>query len=371
VQKKGAVPFDIYLVDVREVESNQERAAADNLRLDQASLLRPFGVVARFYNLIPNRAYQISATVEDPEGTILKSGARNLQTESGTGWVYFPFYPDPDKHESGEWTAKIILSGVTTITHEFKVKELTDDEEEFLANHEQAKNQALRAFAHAWVVVPHQKIKTYATATNEQKGAEDDPLAKLNLYQVAGLDYKMEQLYLSPADRLNGITYRGIARFSFTVYRVYSPSDGWTEWTDVKRQENEYLAPLLEAWSQALAPLGGAEFNMGNIQLAPHMLFQLEKRDDHWWTITQEGMRFMDGSRNGTGNAAFIRAPRNFEKNQILRADNIFQPTIEAVAEVSDKGHTDRAELLELAKRIAASPEVLKKQQKDTLEALE
>jgi hypothetical protein len=371
ISQPGAVPYDIYLVDVQEVDANENRPAADNLRLEEGTLLRPFGLVARFYNLVPKRAYQVTASVEDDDGEVLHGrGAVNMQSDTGSSWVYFPFYPDLEKHSSGSWKAKFNVSGVGTITHHFKVKDLTADEKLTLAQHEEAREQAKLAFTHAWVVVPHQKIKAYTTAVRENSN-ESDPLKKFDLIQVAGLDYKMEQLYLSPADRLNGITYRGIARFSFTVYRLYDDSSGWGEWLDVERQKNEFLAPLMEAWTQMFSALGGAQFNPDNIQLAPHMIFQLEKRDGHWWTTTQEEMRFIDGTRHGTGTPTFIAVERNSRDKQLLTAERVFQPSIEFVAKISDDGKTPRSELLALAKSVVASPDVLKKQQKQTMEALE
>jgi hypothetical protein len=366
VQRPGSVPYDIYLVDVNEVESDQNRRAPDNLRLDEATLLRPFGVVAYFYNLVPKRAYQLSATVVDDDGQILQTnGARNLQSDTGAGWVYFPFYPDLEKHRPGSWKAIINVSGVGPITHEFTVKDLTAEQKLTLAQHEEAREQAKLAFSHIWVVAAHQKIKTYATATRENQG-EAKALDRFYLFQVAGLDYRMEQLYLSQADKLNGITYRGVARFTFTVFRIYTPEAGWSEWIDLKRQDDEYLAPMLEAWAQMFPTLAGKY----DTPFAPHMLFQLEKRDGHWWTVSQEGMRFTDGSLNGKGDPVFIKAPKGYDK-QVLKSATYFQPTIEAVAEISDDGRTPRGDLLQLAKKIQASPDVLKKQQKLTMEAME
>jgi hypothetical protein len=259
---------------------------------------------------------------------------------------------------------------VGVLEHKFTVKDLTRDEKQALANYEQAREQAKLAFTYAWVAVPHQSIEAYTTAIREYP-TEADPLKKFDLIQVAGLDYQMEHRYLSAADRLNGITYRGIARFSFTVYRLYDDDTGWGEWLDVERQQNEFLAPLMEAWTNMFAALGSPDFNASNVQLAPHMIFQLEKRDGHWWTTSQEGMQFIDGTRHGTGTPTYISVGESRKNSQLLKAEKVFQPSLDFVVKISEEGKTPRAELLALAKNVAASPDVLKKQQKHTMEALE
>ncbi len=366
--RPGAVPYDVYLVDALEVQQQQRIPPEDHLRLSKASLSRPFGVVVRFYHLVPGRAYQVVCDVEDDDGVkILGDAPRNIQSATAEGTAYFPFIPDREKHAAGDWTARVSVSGIGVIEYEFEVDGLTGEQKDSLADHEEAREQVKKAFAHFWVVAAHQKQKTFVTATGERE--TEDLFKRYKLYQVAGLEYNSQQQYVTPADRLNGISYLGTIGFGFTLYRSYDPDTGWGEWKDVDRPENI----LHYGWNR----LSGQEYgDPERRQQAPSMRFKIECRDGNWIVTTQEGARFINGSRKDDDKATAAAAEarkknnRSYDDRDQLFTGETFQPRMDFVAKISDEGTTLRGEILRLAKEVAASPETVKEQQEITVKMI-
>ena len=113
-------------------------------------------MVVRFYHLVPGRAYQVVCDVEDDDGVkILGDAPRNIQSATAEGTAYFPFIPDREKHAAGDWTARVSVSGIGVIEYEIEVDGLTGEQKDSLADHEEAREQVKKAFAHFWVVAAH------------------------------------------------------------------------------------------------------------------------------------------------------------------------------------------------------------------------
>ena len=252
------------------------------------------------------------------------------------------------------------------IEYEFKVEGLTGDQKSALADHEEAREQAKRAFAHFWVVSAHQKLRTYVTATAEKE--TEDVFKRYKLYQVAGMDYNSQQEFVTPADQLNGITYLGTVGFGFTLYRSFDPETGWAEWKDVNRPENA----LHYGWNR----LTGAEYaDPEKHQQAPSMRFKVECRDGNWLVTSSEGSRFINGNRKDDEKvkadaATKAKEGRSYRDGEPVFTGEVFQPRIDYVAKISDEGVTKRADLKQLAKDVAASPETIKEQQALTIKSI-
>jgi hypothetical protein len=356
IQQPGAVPYDIYLVDVSEAGSNQEDGPREARRLSQASLLQPFGVVIRFYNLTPGRAYQVICQLEDDDGNTMKADApKNIQSNTNEGLAYFPFSPDVKTHAAGDWKAKLSISGVGVVEYEFEVEGPTREEKRALSDNEEAVHQAVRAFAHFWVVSPYRSQRTYITATSEVD--TKDIFKRYKLYQVAGLDVSLKQGYISPADRLNGITYLGSVGFGFSEYRSYDPESGWTEWSNASWQESGLRASL-----DRLA--GPKASDPDSSQQGPGMRFDIECRDGEWWVRSKEGADFVNGIRNPKTKGSESQGSGSIFDGKI------FQPRIEYVMQISEEGVSKSSQLKQLADEIAASGETLKEQQKLTIKSI-
>lgn len=93
------------------------------------------------------------------------------------------------------------------------------------------------------------------------------------------------------------------------------------------------------------------------------MKFTIEKRDGHWIITTQGGAKMIDG----------VEIPSDklsMSERGSIRAGRAMQPSREVVKGISESGTTERARLLNLARRIEASPDVARQQEADTIQAL-
>jgi hypothetical protein len=106
------------------------------------------------------------------------------------------------------------------------------------------------------------------------------------------------------------------------------------------------------------------------------MRFKIECRDGNWIVTTQEGARFINGSRKDDDKATAAAAEarkknnRSYDDRDQLFTGETFQPRMDFVAKISDEGTTLRGEILRLAKEVAASPETVKEQQEITVKMI-
>ncbi len=380
----------LFFVDAEEMHGLSANASIDNLpRLEKASLARSFVVFGIFKGLNPGLNYKASCEVKDPNGSLIVCDPISIEGDSDFNWVYFTVTPNPAKNVHGDWICSLGLNGTPVQQATLAMQQPSARELQSLADHEEATAQARRAFAHYWVSVPHQKRTSFVTALHEppsnktvrsgavisasqfdliangdQKKGEaiEAPPQKLHLFQVIDVNYETEQGIVSEADYLNGITYRGAALFTFGLYREFLPnSEEWTPWKDVQRPSgvlDEGLNFLTRQLRSQLAPLVG----LGE-QQAPCMKFTIEKRDGHWIITTQGGAKMIDG----------VEIPSDklsVSERGSIRAGRAMQPSREVVKGISESGTTERARLLDLARKIEASPDVARQQEADTVQAL-
>lgn len=252
----------------------------------------PFGIIVTMTQLQPLWRSSLSCRLESPMGkTIFPIGEQNISfgtNEQGGSWVFIPVANDSPKYSAGAWKAVMGIAGVGEIPFGFAIAPPTAAQKAALADHEEAQKQVLRAFANFWVAFPHPDLKmTFVTST---KAWGITPQNKYNLFQAAGLSYECTQSYISDADRLNGISYRGTVGFGFTLHREYTPQKRWTDWRDVDRPSG----PINETW-QKYTGNNFADFDRS--PQAPCMRFTVEKRDGNWVVTSREKARFINGVR--------------------------------------------------------------------------
>lgn len=380
----------LFFVDADDMHGLSANTSIDNLpRLEKGSLGRSFVVFGIFKGLNSGVDYKASCEVKDPNGSLIVCDPISMEGDSNFNWVYFTVTPNPSKNVHGNWICSVGLNGTPVQQATLVMQQPSARELQSLADHEEATAQARRAFAHYWVSVPHQKRTSFVTALHEPPSnknvpsgavisasqfdriahgnsktaeASEAPPQKLHLFQVIDVNYETEQGIVSEADYLNGITYRGGALFTFGLYREFLPnSEEWTPWKDVQRPSgvlDEGLNFLTRQLRNQLAPLVG----LGE-QQAPCMKFTIEKRDGHWIIATQGGGKMIDG----------VEIPSDklsLSERGSIRPGRAMQPSREVVKGISESGTTERARLLDLARKIEASPDVARQQEADTIQAL-
>jgi hypothetical protein len=303
--------FRIYLVDNPTVPSEAAVPILERAPISQGPAGSPFGIVVTMTQLQPSWRSSLSCRLESPAGkAIFPFGERDLSfgtNEQGEGWVFIPVANDSPKYHAGSWKAVMGVAGLGEIPFGFAIAPPTAAQKAALADHEEAQKQVLRAFAAFWVAFPHPDLKmTFVTST---KAWGITPQNKYNLFQAAGLGYECTQSYISDADRLNGISYRGSVGFGFTLHRQYTPEKRWTDWRDVDRPSG----PINETWQKYT---GNNFADPDSSPQAPGMRFTVEKRDGNWVVTSREKARFINGIRRDDDATLAAAQARNAQKEK-------------------------------------------------------
>jgi len=414
--------FRSYLVNNPTVPSEAAVPIMERTPISEGPAGSPFGIVVTMTQLQPSWQSTLSCRLESPAGKLISPiGERSLSfgtNEQGEGWVFIPIANDSSKYTAGSWKAVMGVAGLGEIPFGFAIAPPTAAQKAALADHEEAQKQVLKAFAAFWVAFPHPDLKmTFVTSTKARSGT---PQSKYNLFQAAGLSYECTQSYISDADRLNGISYRGSVGFGFTLHRQYTPETRWTDWRDVDRPSG----PINEAWQKYT----GNDFaDPDSSPQAPGMRFTVEKRDGNWVVTSREKARFINGIRrddDATLAAALAKKAQKEKEvgekrrealasemrrtqagtrlgipevdygenasdpvknvlNSLQKESTVFSselfsedeeispPPFEVIRMLTEKGGTERSSQKELAESLEATLEEIKAQQQATLKALE
>jgi len=262
----------------------------------EVSFMKPHKVILRLCDLEPGRGYQMNYKLTDADGSEVTSG-QGVTTPTEKEWfIYDTVQPELKKHKPGKWCWSFGVKGVGSFTVKFTVLPPTPADLENLARHEQAREEAFRAFSKIWVGHGDCFFTYVSVNTNTvRRGLQfvAPPYNPKGLLQVTGLDYQFTQSELTDADKLNGLTYRGAVSFGLRAYREWSPENGWFEWKNSSSSGNFY-------YSAVAAKLFGDEtiyFSNRSFDLA----FTIEQRDGDWWVITPSGDKFVNGTKTFTG----------------------------------------------------------------------
>jgi hypothetical protein len=407
-----AQPFRLFVAD------------SDALRLQgpfqvtpqqEVSILRPFAVVAVFDQLIPGKEYVPDMTLTDSAGgKVLREQFDAFKTDVPQGFVYQFVEPDRTKHKPGEWLLEVNLKDVGKVSQRINVLPPNATEAASLMRSEQAREHVYMAFSNYWLGVTERGETTFLTGTEpspEQKAAEaaavkaqqeakerkakeapivdqaeyeqfmarighslkkDEPASKQperdaqspRFIQMAKIQSRLVEAPVSDADKLNGITYRGSAAFTFGVFRFYREGKGWAGWVDVKRPETDFDLMVARAIQTA-----SETFNTGpavtSTPLTSGLRFEFYEQDGNWFVISDQGDLFLNGAAKGK---------REFDQLQpsspVLVRSPVFQPDQAILKDLLAPGTSARDVARAMGDKARASPEALKQQAVGTMSLL-
>ena len=130
-----------------------------------------------------------------------------------------------------------------------------------------------------------------------------------HLLEVRGLTSSFSQNFVTEADTLNGINYRGTATFGFRLYRFFVPGKGWNDWQDVSRSPNEFF--------EALAQIIGSSDVPSELHDRLAVEFTIVERDGNWFVVANNQDRFANGKLVATGRPVNL-APTTAYARRIL-----------------------------------------------------
>jgi hypothetical protein len=250
--------------------------------VEGVSILKEHRVIASLRHCVPNSSCEAEFVLTDSSGKrVAGTDAPFRFTPTATNFhIWMAFVPDYKIHKAGRWQWTVKVTGGETFLKEFTILPPAPAQVSVLALHEQAREAAFRAFANYWL---GQEGSYYAMF---RRKPEPNPTGTpLWLLQIAGVAHNLTSEHLSPADGLNGITYRGRASFWFRVYRYFEPDSGWGAWQDVTRYDNSFSEVLGNMKDHSI-PAGFKGHNLG---------FKLEQKDGHWYVWTDRGDLCVNG----------------------------------------------------------------------------
>ena len=381
----------------------------------EVSILRPFAVVAVFDRMIPGKEYVPDVALTDAAGNrVLREQFEAFKTDTSQGFVYQFVEPDRTKHKPGEWLFEVNLKDVGKVSRRLNVLPPNAAEAASLMRSEKAREHVYMAFSNYWLGVTERAEITFLTGTEpsaEQKAAEaaalkaqqdakekqakeaaivdqaeyEQFMARIGhpvkkdvpatqqagkdtspprFIQMAKIRSRFVEAPVSDADKLNGITYRGSAAFTFSVFRYYREGKGWAGWVDVSRPETDFdlmLSRAIQAASQT--------FNSGpsvtSTPLTSGLRFEFYEQEGSWFVISDQGDLFVNGSAKGK---------RDFEQlrpsSPVLVKSSVFQPDQKILKDLLAPGTSARDVAREMGDKARASPEVLKQQAVGTMSLL-
>lgn len=359
--KEQGAAYEVFLVDPSDDPNGN--AAVDSLpRYQELSIMRPFQAVVAFNRLVPGKSYQVSFHLRDASGTQLGDSKPFVFTPKSSSWItYSPYSPDYEQHSPGTWRLEVEVFGLGTITHKFQILAPTSDQRKVLARYEKAREFAFQSFSHYWLGAAMGDLSTFVAATGGQGKSPED----VSLAQVAGVAYDLKQDHVSPADLLNGITYRARVGMGFTVYRLYEPGTSWGLWLDVDRSESD-MGEMMKKLAWGIRRKLDMSADVTEKPLAPGMRFEIYEQDGNWFVISDRGDFFVNGVLKGQRNPEFLKqvAP------SLINVGNVFQPSDKVAMQVIQTGRTPRDVAREMGSSVKPSEQELTQQKRRTMDMI-
>lgn len=295
--------------------------------ITEISILKSYTVVISLTNVEPQKPIAAKFICTDPQGKIDLTFEPTWTPETTNTLVGFPIYSEHDD-PPGVYTWKVVIDGIGTLENQLSLLPEPPDDTPI---HEKAAENAFLAFSKYWLgfdgdfflilsrpgqtetqtVTNYVNIKTgartqtvppdYSPQSPVLHGSDQLPYfvdvvekeevqsSVQRLIQVKELDYDFsKKWFLTPAEELNGITYRGNGYFFFKLYRIYDADDGWSDWFDVAT---------------------GNEWRPNADLLNLPLSFSLLKRDGNWIVTGADGARFVNGKLIQVGTKIRPNAP--------------------------------------------------------------
>jgi hypothetical protein len=222
-------------------------------------------------------------------------------------YAWMIFNPDVKKDKPGRWKGIVTGAGIGTLTVNYTVHPPTAAEREDLARYEQAREAVFRTFALKWVGITNHfgaspKEIFYYTITS---GSNTN---NFELLGIGGVDHTFQLYNITPADRLNGITYHGTAGITFTVLRRFYPSVGWRPWQNI----NDRDSPVAELFKFG-----------GNRDSGYPIVYWFVQKDGNWTIRSDLGDVILnDRLWNPDNKTQFSRPDEAFVRMRIENADD-------------------------------------------------
>ncbi len=324
----------------------------------EATLLSPHRAKLDLVGLALGKAYEARWRLQDGDGKVIVTDKFPF-TPTTSGWsVWFNFQPDYKTQKAGKWRWTVEIPGVGRHALEFTMLPPTPSQLRDLALHEQAREEVFRAFAQYWLNYSGHYFTTVVAHSGavprhwNQFSSEPPAVTEaVSLLQVSGLDYRFDRGFVSDADRLNGISYRGSAAFGFNVYRFFTSDGGWSDWKDAQ----SYGGPFAQALAQMF---GGLGVRMpSNFRGDFNLSFTIEQKDGHWRILADGGDLFVNGKRIESATAS----PKKTE---------VIQPRLDFVQQLAGGLGTQRNRDRLSGDSVKASPEEIGRNTITTMTAL-
>ena len=253
------------------VSRNEERTDAQD-SVSEVPSLRKHRAILHCTDLVTNRPYEVNWRLIDPSGKDWQlSTPKFVTTPLTPNWSMWSTYNPPETPpKAGVWTWEVSLQDGPTYRREFSMTPPSQAEMAQLSRYENAREVVLRAFAQRWL--GHEGYYF---------GIVGDGMS-----QLEGLSYRSRTDYVSVADLLNGITYKGKVSFTFRAFRLFGNDGRWGDWQDTAEHSSSFSEFLGEAFPGSLP----ARFQKGF-----DMNFTLQERDGHWRVWTDTGALYLNG----------------------------------------------------------------------------
>ena len=266
-------PFAVYIAMNKDVDESGA--------VEQASVFDNHCAILQCTALSPGKTYRSIWSLKDAGGHELLTQAELVFTATNSHQGFFNTYFRPDRlPQDGKWTWQVTVEGQGTFSKQITILPPTKDEAEMLASFQQVRENVLHAFSLSW------RFYEGSFFTAVEAGTPDE-----RLIQIANLDTPLfPKERVSPADKLNGFTYRAKATFGFGVWREYTSTGGWTEWVNVTEHDNEFT----EAYDSHFTTSVPQSFKT-NMNLS----FAVYIKDGHCKVVSDDNTQFVDRRQIG------------------------------------------------------------------------
>ncbi len=345
---------------------------------EEGSVATPFIIQAYFGQLDSAKQYpEPEIKIRDRSGKEVPwTLSEPFQQNGGKGRFAVLVKPDPDKQQPGSWEAKFAFDGVGKLDYRFSVTPATPLQIENRNNSQKAFDVITQAMTYYWTTRfdPEIERRTLVAGTEgtldleiktpEKKDPNQPPpgdppitdpeeyeefLKRVGLFQEPkpepvranpvpekqiprfiefteeSMHDRFELLPVSKADRLNGITFRGRAIFSFELFRFFGDSE-WSRWQDVNRPDSQFELAYGRFLHQVRRNhnFGGASFD--HAPLTRGLRYECYLQDENWFVISDLGELFVNGIKTER------RDPEAFNiRTAALVEARLYQPSHEAL----------------------------------------
>jgi hypothetical protein len=343
------------------VSVNMDRVSERDF-VENVSALYPHRCVVWLTNVKPGAAYQVTAELFDASGKSVLKKSSGIHPDSQAWAVAFDYLPPETPPKSGMWKWKVSASGIGDAEKKFEMLEPSKAEQADLARHQKAREAVLFGFANTWVYSEDFGVPCYFTSLLTGRLNAQGAPESFAILQVSGLSANFSHKHVTRADLFNGITYRGSAKFSFNVYRIWKDGE-WSEWQDVERYGSSFeqaLGGFANQMSRYIAsnlPSGANNFLEG-LQLGGYgLVYEVTERDGHWYVDSNSGAAWIDQRQSSPRYNMKNGAPRfGFIEDQKKKADSPRRKQLQQTEELlkNNKGGIpqDRPDMLKTMKSV-------------------